>query len=157
MPVQATDACCGAAVPFQLSCRCWGGPSVELQRSTMIEPTDVTLTVLTSVLVAHKEATNCIVGLIARLIAALAQGPGEWFHRSFEGTLWHILGIFLAYSSHLQWGVVSYCKLQCSCNFCHVGSLAPQGTALWGWWGRCTNEFGMKCQHVRSCIANLRT
>ena len=29
----------------------------------MIEPTDVTLTVLTSVLVAHKEATNCIVGL----------------------------------------------------------------------------------------------
>ena len=29
----------------------------------MIEPTDVTLTVLTSVLVAQKEATNCIVGL----------------------------------------------------------------------------------------------
>ena len=34
------------------------------------------------------------------------------------------------------------------------GVFAPQGTALWGWWGRCTNEFGMKCQHVRSCIAN---
>ena len=43
----------------------------------MIEPTDVTLTVLTSVHVPHKEATNCKVGLIARLIAALAQGPGE--------------------------------------------------------------------------------
>ena len=74
VPVEATDACCGAAtIPFELS----GEEDRVLNNSIMIEPTDVTLTVLTSVHVPHKEGTNCKVGLIARLIDALAQGPGE--------------------------------------------------------------------------------